>query len=169
VRFVVVAVLAASCGGGTERPEPEQIFQNREHGYSVGQPEGWTTSNDRGSTRFSPANGKQTIVVRSALRPNEIIEGKPTSNDDVIAATRKVLAQLSPRVGGPNPIDDAELTGVEFELTFKPPSVGTLYQRKHVVLFGQQRIFHVIWTAPQGEGFEEAAMRLVVSTLKEEA
>lgn len=166
-RVVAFAILTAACGG-SDRPEPNQFYQNRADGYSVGQPDGWITSTDRGSTRFAPTNGKQTIVVRSAPRLSEIIEGQPTSNDDITDATRRVLERMTAKLDEPKSINGSELPGVEFSLTYRPPSIGRDYRRTHVVLFGRKRLFHIIQTGPQGEVLDENAMRLMVSTLTEE-
>jgi hypothetical protein len=164
--LLTVITLVAACSGS----DPSQIYTNKADGYSVGQPAGWSTSEDRGSVRFSPRSGKQTIVVRSALRPAEIIEGKPATNDDVIDATTKVLQRMSRRhkLADPTRIENAELPGVRFTLTYRPPSTRTPYQRTHVLLFGQRRLFHLIQTSPQGEKLDEHAMKEMVSTLTEE-
>jgi len=165
---ILIAMVLAACSG-SDRDESSQIYSNKADGYSVGQPDGWNTSDDRGSTRFSRSTGKQTIVVRSARRPTEITEGKPTTNEDVIVATSLVLQRMSrTKLVDPVRVENAELTGVRFTLTYQPPDVRTPYQRTHVVLFGEKRLYHVIQTAPQGEPVDDGALKEMVSTLTEE-
>lgn len=163
--LVITALVACS---GSSNPEPSQIFTNAEHGYSVGQPVGWSTSEDRGATRFAPSSGKQTIVVRSAPRPSQIVEGKATTPEDVAEATRAALQRLTrEKLAEPTRVD-GELPGSRFSFTFRPQSVGKPYRRTHVVLVGEKRLFHVIQTAPLGEKLDDKAMQEMVATLVEE-
>lgn len=166
-RALVLAMLAG-CVAGSSLPEPSQMFTNREHGYSVGQPAGWSTSEDRGATRFAPSHGKQTIVVRSAPRPGQIVEGKATTHEDVTEATRAALQRLTRQKLAEPTLVDGELPGTRFSFTFRPPSVGKPYHRTHVVLIGERRLFQVIQTAPLDEKLDDKAMHEMVATLVEE-
>lgn len=166
MRRILLLATALGCGA-TE--SPNNVFRNQTDAYAVAQPVGWTTSNDHGATRFAPRSGKQTIVVRSALRPQEIVEGKPTTDDDLVAATARVLVHLSrARILGQNALEGGELAGVRFTLTFVPRGQRVAYQRVHAVLFGARHVFHVIATAPQGESIDQSALNEMISTLTEE-
>ena len=167
-RLSLVFVVLVACSGGTAS-SPSQIFAHREHGYSVGHPDGWVTSEDLGATRFASPIGKQTIVVRSAPRPNEIVEGKPTNIEDVVEATRAALQRLTRvELSTPARLDGGEFPGARFSFTFNPQSTQRAYQRTHVVLLGQRHLFHVIQTSPVGEKLDEQAMQAMVATLVEE-
>lgn len=164
----LVLVCIVACGGGAAT-EPSRIFAHHEQGYSVGQPEGWVTSDDQGATRFAAPSGKQTIVVRSAHRPKEIVEGKPTTTEDIVDATRAALQRLSrDKLGSPLRIEGGGLPGVQFSFKFRPQSAPKTYQRTHVVLIGERHLFHVMQTGPLDEKLDEQAMQAMVATLVEE-
>src|SRR5512146_3255463 len=108
------AIIVASCGTMETVNHSTVRYTNAEQHYSVDQPDGWSWSLDRGAARFAPTDNeteaKHTIVVRSALRPREVTEGKATTNDDLSAATARVLAALPrAKVEGPIPIENAAL------------------------------------------------------------
>ncbi len=162
-----------ACGGGsggTTHPEPSELVSNKEGGYSVGQPAGWSSALDRGVTRFSRGSGKQTILIRSAPRPAEIVEGKPTSNEDIVEATRKVLQRMTTaKLEQPEHLESPGLEGARFSLTYRPLTVGRTYRRMHIVLLGEKHLFHVTQTAPVDEPLDEQALDGVITTLSEES
>jgi hypothetical protein len=170
--IVLALALVGGCAASESSRRSDHRYVNHEQGYSVDQPDGWTTSTDRGATRFAPAAGasKQTIVVRSAPAPRELTEGKRATRADLVTATARVLDAM-PGVQLAGPVDlggGGELDGVRFSLTFVPSGLHATYRRTHVVLFGATRIFHVIATAPASEPIDEDALKDMVMTLKEE-
>lgn len=169
VSFALPLLLVLACAG-SDRSQPSQFYTDKPAGYSVGQPDGWSTSDDHGATRFSSPRGKQTIVVRSTPRPAEIVEGKPTENADIVEATRRVIQRMARRekVADPIRVRDSELPGARFSFSYRPQNARTAYRREHVVLFGERHIYHVFQTAPLDEAFDAQAMQMMVSTLSEE-
>ena len=167
MKGVLVFAALVGCSGSTSS-EPSQIFTHRDQGYSIGQPDGWSSSDDQRATRFTSPSGKQTVVVRSVPRPKEIVEGKPTTSEDVVEATRAALQRLTrEKLEAPTRVD-GELSGTRFSFTFQPPSTGKPYRRNHAVLLGRSHIFHVIQTAPLGEKLDEQVLQEMISTLVEE-
>lgn len=177
IHIVAIGVLTA-CGSGSNPSAGEERYTNQAQGYSVDQPVGWNPSIVRGFAQFAPKqettrsaqNQNHTIVVRAGLIRRELKEGKPTTNDDVAAATENVLREL-PRaqIGARTQLQGAVLPGVRFSMTFVPPGRTARYRREHALLFGTQRkVFHVIYTAPAGEQIDEQAFKTMVTTLGEE-
>lgn len=165
-RFVLAVFVA--CHSGSEM-ETSQIFTHPDQGYSVGQPEGWVISEDNGATRFTASTGRQTIIVRSTPRPKEIVEGKPTTADDVIDATEASLKRLTrDKLDSPSYLEGSELPGAQFSFTYRPPSSGMPYQRVHVVMLGKRHLFHVIQTAPLGDRLDDKSMQTMIATLEEQ-
>jgi hypothetical protein len=62
------------------------------------------------------------------------------------------------------------MRAVAFDLTFTPrKGGGERYQRRHVVIFGNEFAYHVIHTAPEGKLADTAeAFDAVVRSLREE-
>jgi len=172
----LLVLVTVACGStDSVKLETGEPYTNEEQAYSVLQPPGWIATSVRGSTQFTikpdgqpTKRAKHTIVVRATTKPSELTEGKPTTRDDVIAATQKVLLAL-PRstLTSTQPLPNAELSGTRFTVTFVPPAQRKEYRREHAVLVGTQHIYHVIYTAPASEAIDEAAFTEIVNTLTE--
>lgn len=172
--LITLLALSSGCTGSTESETANDHvlthrYDNREARYSLDAPDTWTVTQERGSTIFARPRSKQTIVVRSAPKPGELKEGHATTEADVVAATERGLKML-PRVAFRRrwQVKDAELSGEAFAFTFTPLSVGTSYQRTHVVLVGKTRLYHVVYTAPAGEAIANDVLEEMVAGLKEE-
>jgi hypothetical protein len=168
----IVVALAGCAVSDSLVSTSEQRYHNETQGYAVDQPSGWSPAIVRGSAQFSPgAADKQrhTIVVRSATKPREMIEGQPTTTEQLVAATERVLRGLpKAKLGDRAPIVGAELPGTRFTVTFVPRGQTKSYRRDHAVLVGTKRIFHVFYTSPVNEPVDEAAFKAMVTSLTEE-
>lgn len=164
MRAAVVALLLASCAGA-DLPGTRETFTNE--GFSINVPEGWSTERDRGSIVF--VSGHNTIAVHAVARSGEwVVERTP---ELVIPATARTLAALpSATVSAMKPLKSGDLIGAVFDVTYSPDAVhGARYQRRHAVLVGKERVFHIFVTAPQGELAKSAAwFEIAVKSLEEE-
>ena len=166
MKTAIALALLVACAGSERETRSDQRYENRDQGYSVDVPDGWQQSIDRASARFAPkAGGKHTIVVRSAPKPDQI-DGKPTTDEAVIAATRRVLAAMpaanveaAERVSG---------TTFRFTLTFQPAGTKTRYRRSQYLLIGSRHVFHVFCTVPADEQLDEDVLAEMVKTFEEE-
>ena len=160
-RLAAIALLLFGC-----QADSFDRFNSEEDAVSVMALDGWSQSRQRGSLLFTTPDvlDRTTIAVRSAERQRD------TRFGDLVSATATVLDGLDEaKVVGPRPIDHGHLKATSFEVTFIPPKRSERYQRRHVVLLGQERIFHVLHTAPEGElGATQEVFSQVVSSLREE-
>lgn len=172
---LALAALLSACGPSD--PISEHLgdrYVNKEQHYSVTTPNGWEVTLVRGSSQFAPRaktanNAKHTIVVRETRKPPELREGSATSIDDVVNSTERVLRALpQANLGDRKQLSDSELAGALFSLTFTPRGLQSPYLREQAVLVGSKHIYHVIYTAPAGELFEEPAFKTMVASFHEE-
>jgi hypothetical protein len=166
--LIIAAIAIAGCADDKRSGEHHA---NAPAGYSLDYPSSWSRSTERGFARFAPrsAESKTTILVRSSPKPAEIVEGRPTSQSDVLVATEHVLRSLPrAKLASREPLAKTRLPGARFFVTFTPPGLQVSYQRVHVTLVGVRRVFHVILTAPSSERLDEAALTQMVSSLREE-
>lgn len=172
MRCAILALALFACAGSEAVTHSAVRYTNAEQHYSVDQPDGWTVGLERGAARFSPADkvkARHAVVIRSALRPRELVEGKPTTDEDVIAATSKVLTSLpQAKLEDKTVLPSGGLAGVRFTVTFTPIRSSTRYRRTQVTLFGHNRLFHVIYVAPEADVVDEDVLKQMVSTLDEE-
>ncbi len=171
--IIFALLLGTGCTGGGESssdPIATHRFVDREGKYSLDAPDAWRASRERGSTVFVLPSSKQTVVVRSAPKPREMIEGRATTAEAVFDSTEQVLRAL------PNAalakrwhFGAADMPAEAFVVTFKPRSTpGKTYQRTHVVLVGRERLFHVVYTTPLDEPFATDVLEGMVAGLREE-
>ncbi len=93
------------------------------------------------------------------------------SPESIWAATQSSLASLpNAKVSAPIEIDDSVLDGIQFDVSFTPKSKhGRTYERRHVVLFGENNVYHVLQTAPKGHLSDISKdFSRAVETLREE-
>jgi len=172
---IVFASLAAACSASESiEVRSTQRYVSSDGAFSVERPEGWNVKLlNGGLVQFSDgdaAHAKQTIVIRAADKPRELIEGKLTTIGDVIVATERVLRGMPrAKLGVRRDVGRAALLGVRFSLTFVPRGLTRTYRREHAVLMGSDHLFHVIYTSPASEPIDEAAFDHMVSTLTEGA
>lgn len=136
--------------------------------------DGWEEARERGALVFyGPASDgldRSTIVIRSVPRHGDWVDER--TPERVVHATEVTLGAL-PKVqlGAPTPLARDGLRGAAFELSFEPESGGgERYQRRHCVLVGPSRVFHVVHTAPAGElGLAASVFETVIGSIREEA
>jgi hypothetical protein len=169
VRAALTITLLVACAASERETRSDHRYENLEQGYSLDVPDGWKQSIDRASARFAPkSGGKHTIVVRSAPKPEQI-DGKSTTDEAVIAATRRVLAAMpSAKIEPAEPIPSARFATFRFALTFAPAGLKARYRRSHYVLIGSRHVFHVFCTVPIDEQLDEEVLTNIVGTLEEE-
>jgi len=163
--------LCSACGiGGSS--EPKRRYSNEAQGYVIAQPDGWTAWEHRGFAQLTPVRSKSmqrhTIVIRAAKKPQQVVDGKPTTDADLVAATERVLRALPKSTLSTKAAFDGELKGVRFSLSFVPRGLTRPYRREHALLLGSTHVFHIIYTSPSNEPMDEASFRTVVTTLSEE-
>jgi hypothetical protein len=162
MRAVAACALAllASCSSSSEPPDR---FVAQDEGFSLAAPRDWTSSRDKGAVIFaSPENPRRTLAIRS------LVAGDPTIQEQALAATQTVLEKLpearitaTRRLTGP-------MRGIAYELTFVPPGARRRYARTHVVLVGDQHVFHVIETVPAGDARKDGLVDAVIASFREE-
>lgn len=164
---------AAACGTvASVNLDLGDRYISPEQAYSLVQPSGWTASTLHGFAQFKPtADVKRTghtIMVRAAAKPHELSEGKPTTREDVIEATEKVLRALpNATLGATHPVENAELHGAHYSLRFLHSTRKTEFRRDHAVLVGSRHVYHVIYTAPASDAIDTGAFEQIVNTLRE--
>ncbi len=160
-----VAALAGCQGGSSQ----ERMTLEAEPA-SIAALNGFESRIDRNATVFthpSKSKASSSIVIRTV----PLSERSDRTPDAIAQATHESLqAMPNAVVSKPSNLDDSELEGVSFDVTFEPQSKrGKPYQRRHVVLFGDEHAFHVVHTAPKGRMDDLAKeFERVVSTLEEE-
>ena len=166
MRPAIAAAIALLVACASEEA-PRQRHEDDHGGYVVAYPRAWTISRERGAAVFISDDQRHRIIIRSATRPPEVIERKPTAEPDVYAATAQVLRSLpQARVSEPKTIEHPTLRGARFRVTFTPLGKQA-HQRMHVTLVGAKRVFHVIHTAPTADELDETAFNQMVSSLRE--
>jgi len=157
---LLIAVLAAGCQGGETT---ERFVGADDEGFSCDLPTGWTPARDRGSVVFTtPAQPRRTVVVRSIPRSERgtdvaylsaadtVMNGLP----DVEVASKRTLT--------------GALGGAIYELSFVPPGVGERFTRTHVVLLGEDHVFHVIETEPATAETRDDVVTRLIGSFREE-
>jgi hypothetical protein len=166
--FAVVALLGAVMGCAEMPPEGERLLF-REDRFSIDAIDAsWSVGRSLGSVELG--RGKTTIVVRAVpVAFNSITNRAPS---ETFLATRQVLDSLpEARVTGPQKVQvNGFAAAAEFDLLFKPPlGGGATYERRHLVLFGTSRLFHVVHTAPEGTLRDSLPeLNALVASLREE-
>lgn len=166
---ILLAPALAACQ--SDAPEGERQAFTDGH-FSIDVPDGWHSEYERGTVVLVGAEttAHNTIAIRSVARTGEwVAERTP---DLVVPATEKSLAAL-PGAGPVTPrgaVHVGALEGAAFEVVYQPDvGGGARYERRHVVLVGAHRVFHVVHTAPEGSlDRSAAAFEAAVASLREE-
>jgi len=151
ILFAPLALSMAACQGGGDNSRSGKIHVADQDHVSFAELDGWSLRHDRG-TWVQVGQGERelsTISIRSVDRNGWSEDRSP---ELVLPATETSLRALpSAQVHGPKDLDHPVYPASVFAVTFEPRSKkGKRYQRRHVVVFGDQRIFHVLLTAPDG-------------------
>ena len=174
-RLVRVAALAVGLLWlvGCQAEGGERFVSEEDH-FSIREMDGWTVKRDRGAAVFAGAAelglGHNTIAIRSAPLQGDWVEDRTVQG--VTLATAKVLEALpKAQVEPSTPVVISGFRGARFDLSFEPRSKkGQRYARRHVVLVGKRRLYHIVHTAPEGDlQYTAEVFDAVVSSLNEEA
>ena len=141
--LLVVCVLVGMGCGRSDRTTLER------QGVSFIELKGWKQSTQHGATVFKDPDSRATIAIRSA--PFRSREAGMRDASTVVAATETVLRGL-PRahLRSSRAVKDERFQGRTFDVEFTPAGKRTKYERRHTVLIGEMRIYHVWLTAPVG-------------------
>lgn len=144
VAFTSLACSASEPAGTRELFTPEH--------FSINVPDGWRTERELGSIVFVGGSGVEhnTIAVRSVARRGDWVAERTL--DVVLPATARALASLPDAAVTPaTRLRVGALEGAVYDVTYRPDAgQGARYGRRHAVLVGPERVFHVIHTAPIG-------------------
>ncbi|MBZ0232447.1 MAG: hypothetical protein K8M05_08975 [Deltaproteobacteria bacterium] len=160
---LALALLFVTVGGCADAElDSAPRFKAEPEGFSCILPDDWQLTRDRGAVILtSTENRRHTLVVRSV----PLSASRDSAN--ILADTEIVLQGLP----GVELEGTRELTGAlpstEYRLTFVPPTSSERFRRRHVVLRGTSRVFHVIETAPSTVETEDVVTPFV-STMREE-
>ena len=140
---------------------------------SLAPPPGWDAKRQKDTLVFVAPSAKDgtraTIAVRSVP-----VDGwsEPRTPETVLPSVETVLRALpSAKVTGPTWIDHPAYRAAAYEVSFTPRSRGgRVYERRHVVVFAHDHVFHAFLTAPAGHvDVSRAAFERVLESLREEA
>lgn len=153
MRPAALTLLVVIGGSACQSSSYDRVFFDDLH-LAMADLEDWTLEREPGSLIFvadpDAFGDRVTITVRSSRRLEADAPGDGTTTS-VIAATEAVLAAMpEARVSEPRLTRRGEMTAAYFDLTFRPRRKAERYDRRHVVLIGQRRVFHLFHTGPQG-------------------
>lgn len=144
-----------------------------EDDLSLVPPSGWEVKRQKDTLVFvgkaAEDGSRNTMAVRS-LRVDGWSE--PRTPDTVLPSVENVLRALpGARVKGPTWIDHPAYRAAAYDVVWRPRSRGgRTYERRHVVVFAGDHLFHAFLTGPTGQIEESrAAFERVLASLREEA
>jgi len=164
--LLLIPLSAAACQSDTV-----DRMQLEGEPVSFAELKGYTSTTERNATVFTSTRSNKdasSIVIRT-VRMDERSDRTP---EEIVRATQASLeAMPKASVSAPTSVDDAYLEAMQFDVSFEPRTKpGKTYERRHVVLFGDDYAFHVLHTAPKGRMDDLAKdFRRVVETLREES
>lgn len=172
ITMLVAALgLATTACSGEELPGKRETFAKGRFAIQV--PDGWTTEREPGAVVFvgdeASALDRNTIAVRSVAREGDWVVERTA--ELVVPATAKALAALpGAEVTPATSLKVGDLVGAVFDVTYEPVAGnGERYARRHAVLVGRDRVFHLIHTAPVADLARTAAsFDIAVKSLREE-
>ena len=168
--LATAVVVLASCQSDTRDASVKTFTDDA---LSLAPPTGWEAKRQKDTLVFVAPSAKDgtraTIAVRSVP-----VDGwsEPRTPDTVLPSVETVLRALpSARVAGPTWIDHPAYRAAAYEVSFTPRSRGgRRYERRHVVVFAHEHVFHAFLTGPAGRLDESrAAFEHVLESLREEA
>jgi hypothetical protein len=163
----LVLVLSVACQASEENKNRHTAEEDQ---VSFAIPDGFRLRRDRDTWVLvgQQARSRSTIGVRSVPRDGWSEDRSP---DSVLPATELVLRDLpGAEVTGPVKLSHPAYPAFAFDVVFEPRSRrGERYRRRHVVLFGESRVFHVLATSPDKQSQAlKAAFERVLETVREE-
>lgn len=174
VATLCLAIAVAGCSSSSSSEGASTRSYNRVQGYSVNEPTGWSRQVDSTAATIYRGTGehaKHTIVIRSTSKPSMLSDRLPATPENIEQQTKVAIMSLpGARLKGTRQIENASGPAEELAFTFRPQSGGgRSYQRRHVVIVGATKIFHVFYTAPANETVDAEQLDAVVTSLREEA
>ena len=165
VLLLVVGLLAGCVGSTDNGPRTTAAGWH----FSIEELDGWRVDWDRGTVVFhSDTNAKVTIAVRAVSLNDRHFQRTQAS---FVRATEVVLRALpEAHVAGPSTLT-APMPSNAFEVDFVPVGQSDHVRRRHVVMFGERWVFHVMMTT-SADACDPVSTRVfstVISTLREEA
>jgi hypothetical protein len=164
--FVFVALVAAAgCNRGEDR------FRSKEDGFSIAQLPGWQADREKGSIVFRGPRElgmtETSIVIRAV--PLDKVRSHARDRKGLTESIASLLGGLPASVvSRPLPSGHPTFEGTRFSVTFEPPGKSVRYARTHVALLGNDRLFHLMHTAPDGALTRSARLfDEVVASLRE--
>jgi len=160
---LLATALAVGCSDAPPPPADErERFESKQDELSLVVPSGWAVTHDRGALILaSSEHPRRTIAIRSLPLSGGGAAAKVTSATETVLRNLPGVDDLARRpFSGP-------ISGIEYQLTFEPDHRGR-YARRHLLLTGERRGFHVIETAPDRVG-DDAIFGDLVASLREES
>ena len=155
---------------GCKNAPPPARHVAREDQVSFTIPDGFRLDHQKGTWVLigQAGHARTTIAIRSVP-----VSGwsEPRTPDTVLPATLATLRALpGAKVKGPEPRKDIRYRSYEYDVVFEPRSRhGEEYERRHVVVFGSNRVFHVLLTAPRRDlVHSRSAFNQVLDSIEEE-
>ncbi|HEU5059949.1 MAG TPA: hypothetical protein VFU21_25635 [Kofleriaceae bacterium] len=171
-RLLAMSLLLAiaSCQSEGDNPAAKAFAEDS---LSLVPPAGWEVKRQKDTLVFvGPAaqdGARATIAVRSVP-----VGGwsEPRVPDNMLPSVETVLRALpGAKVSGPTWIEHPAYRAAAYDVSFIPRSRGgRAYQRRHVVLFAGEHVFHAFLTGPAGHVDQSrTAFERVLDSLREEA
>ena len=165
---IAAALLVAACQD-SDNSRTGPLHRAVSDGVSFAKLDGWTLERTRDAWVQTDQASRHTIIVRSISRDGWSEDRNPES---VLPATETWLRSLpKAEVKGPTTFEHPAYRADAFELSFVPSGKrGQLYQRRHVVVFADDHILHVLHTGPEGElASSQKQFDKVVKSVREES
>lgn len=142
----LVVICLVSCATGPEREAELEQFGPLE----LAPPDGWTARELAVDTReWVPARNDRHEAVTVIIGP-KTLDGA----ERAFRMTRVALGLLpeGQLVRSAKVLTRSGMPGMQFDVTFRPAAgSGRTYRRSHVVLFANERTFHVLYTVGDSE------------------
>lgn len=148
--LAAVAIVAIGCSTTTSY---ERVPYDDLH-LEVQAMDGWTLERQPGALVFvgDPAayGERVTITIQSSKKLAPDVPNADAS-DAIIEATEVVLRGMPEAEVEPGQrTERAGMKAAYFDASFRPRNRSQRYERRHVVLIGNRRVFHLLHTAPAG-------------------
>lgn len=162
-RLVFAAIATALLAGCSSDSESPARFVAEGEGFSIVEPNEWSSHRDQGAVIFvSPENHRRTLAIRSIEASDQKTQRK------AVDATKVVLDGLPGVKLAATKRIERPLPGISYELTFAPPGSRERYARTHVVLVGEEHVYHVIETVPANEAKRDGLVQSILASFREE-
>ena len=112
----------------------------------------WTAALENGSVVLRQTDAPEDerfIVIRAVKKTDthesvQSLSGLRSSVSEALSGLPDVV------VSSAQDVSHQTMSGVRFDLSFRPPNRDSRYDRKQIALLGENHIFHIMHTAPSG-------------------